>query len=59
MISASDRQAMSPAWASDGRRFAYMEFQAGRGQLFVQEMATGQRVPVATLWALWACWAAV
>ncbi len=48
LVSASDRQAMSPAWASDGRRFAYMEFQAGRGQLFVQEMATGKRMPVAT-----------
>jgi TolB protein len=48
LVSASDRQAMSPAWASDGRRFAYMEFQAGRGQLFVQEMATGRRTPVAT-----------
>jgi TolB protein len=48
LVSASDRQAMSPAWASDGRRFAYMEFQAGRGQLFVQGMATGQRTPVAT-----------
>jgi TolB protein len=48
LVSASDRQAMSPSWASDGRRFAYMEFQAGRGQLFVQDMATGKRTPVAT-----------
>jgi TolB protein len=48
LVSASDRQAMSPAWASDGRRFAYMEFQAGRGQLFVQEMASGKRTAVAT-----------
>jgi TolB protein len=48
LVSASDRQAMSPAWAGDGRRFAYMEFQAGKGQLFLQEMATGKRTPVAT-----------
>jgi len=48
LVSASDRQAMSPAWGADGRRFAYMEFQAGRGQLFLQEMATGKRTPVAT-----------
>lgn len=48
LVSASDRQAMSPAWGADGRRFAYMEFQAGRGQLFLQEMATGKRLPVAT-----------
>jgi len=48
LVSSSDRQAMSPTWAGDGRRFAYMEFQAGRGQLFLQEMATGKRTPVAT-----------
>jgi TolB protein len=48
LVSASDRQAMSPTWAGDGRRFAYMEFQAGRGQLFLQDMATGKRAAVAT-----------
>ena len=48
LVSSTDRQAMSPSWASDGRRFAYMEFQAGHGQLFVQEMATGRRKQVAT-----------
>ncbi|OLC07129.1 MAG: hypothetical protein AUH42_04155 [Gemmatimonadetes bacterium 13_1_40CM_70_11] len=48
LVSSSNRQAMSPAWAPDGRRFAYMEFSEGHGQLFVQEMATGQRAPVAT-----------
>ncbi|MGH2406166.1 MAG: hypothetical protein ACRDGN_17160, partial [bacterium] len=48
LVSASDRQAMSPAWAPDGRRFAYMEFHAGRGQLFVHELASGTRRPVAT-----------
>jgi TolB protein len=47
LVSASDRQAMSPAWAHDGRRFAYMEFQAGRGQLFVHDVAAGKRVAVA------------
>jgi TolB protein len=48
LVSASNRQAMSPTWAGDGRRFAYMEFQAGRGQLFLQDMATGTRTAVAT-----------
>jgi TolB protein len=48
LVSASDRQAMSPAWAPDGRRFAYMEFHAGRGQLFVHELAGATRRPVAT-----------
>ncbi|HEV8510077.1 MAG TPA: hypothetical protein VGQ48_06440 [Gemmatimonadales bacterium] len=48
LVSSTDRQAMSPAWAADSRRFAYMEFQAGHGQLFVQEMRTGARTAVAT-----------
>lgn len=48
LVSSSDRQAMSPAWAPDGRRFAYMEFAGGHGQLFVHDMATGKRTPVVT-----------
>ncbi len=48
LVSSSNRQAMSPAWAPDGRRFAYMEFSEGHGQLFVQEVAAGERLPVAT-----------
>ena len=48
LVSSSDRQAMSPAWGSDGRRFSYMEFQAGKGTLYLQEMATGRRSTVAT-----------
>src|SRR5437667_911355 len=48
LVSSSDHQAMSPAWARDGRRFAYMEFWEGHGKLFVQEVASGKRAPVAT-----------
>jgi len=48
LVSSTDRQAMSPAWGADGRHFAYMEFQAGKGWLFLQEMATGKRTAVAT-----------
>jgi len=48
MVSSSDRQAMSPAWAPDGRRFAYMEFAGGHGQLFTQDVATNRRVSVVT-----------
>jgi TolB protein len=47
LVSSSDRQAMSPAWATDGRRFAYMEFGSGRGQLFLQDIGTGRRSSVA------------
>jgi TolB protein len=48
LVSSSDHQAMSPAWASDGRRFSYMEFWQGHGRLFVQDVASGKRAPVAT-----------
>jgi TolB protein len=46
VVSASDRQALSPAWAPDGRRFAYMELGQGKGQLFIQDVATGTRAAV-------------
>src|SRR5256886_15301267 len=48
LVSSSDHQAMSPAWAPDGRHFAYMEFWAGHGQLFMQPVGPGKRQPVAT-----------
>ncbi len=47
LVSSSDRQAMSPAWAPDGRQFAYMEFWDGKGQLFLHDMASGRRRPIA------------
>jgi len=50
LVSSTDRQAMSPAWGADGRHFAYMEFQAGKGWLYLQEMgtSTGKRTAVST-----------
>jgi TolB protein len=48
LVSSTDRQAMSPAWGADGRHFAYMEFQAGKGWLYLQEMAGGKRIAVST-----------
>ena len=48
LVSSTDRQAMSPAWSADGRHFAYMEFQAGKGWLYLQEMGSGKRTAVAT-----------
>jgi len=48
LVSSSDHEAMSPAWAQDGRRFSYMEFWQGHGRLFVQDVATGKRTPVPT-----------
>ncbi|OLC95074.1 MAG: hypothetical protein AUJ00_07100 [Gemmatimonadetes bacterium 13_1_40CM_3_70_6] len=48
LVSSTDRQAMSPAWAPDARRLAYMEFWQGHGQLFVQDLGNGERTAVAT-----------
>jgi len=48
LVSSSDHAALSPAWATDGRRFAYMEFWEGHGRLFVQDVASGKRAGVAT-----------
>ena len=48
LVSSTDRQAMSPAWSADGRHFAYMEFQAGKGWLYLQDMANGKRIAVST-----------
>ncbi|WP_440996289.1 Tol-Pal system beta propeller repeat protein TolB [Arhodomonas sp. SL1] len=39
---------MSPAWAPDGERIAYVSFEGRRSEVFVQEVATGQRRSVAS-----------
>ena len=39
---------MSPSWSPDGAYLAYVSFEAGYAEVFVQEVATGQRpAPVA------------
>jgi TolB protein len=43
ILSAGDREILSPAWDRDGRRIVYMEFWSGHGQLFVQDAAGGPR----------------
>ena len=37
---------MSPAWSPDGGRLAYVSFEGGASAVYVQELATGQRVRV-------------
>lgn len=38
---------MSPAWSPDGDYLAYVSFEAGHAEVFVQEVATGRRRPLA------------
>lgn len=37
---------MSPVWAPDGKRIAYVSFETGRAAVFVQELATAKREQV-------------
>ncbi len=43
ILSAGDREILSPQWDHEGRRIVFMEFWSGHGQLFVQDMASGKR----------------
>jgi TolB protein len=46
-VSRAGVKAMSPVWAPEGRRVAYMEFDAGAGRLYLQDVAGGERRLVA------------
>jgi TolB protein len=39
----SDQPLMSPAWSPDGKKIAYVSFEGNRANIFVQDVATGQR----------------
>ena len=39
----SSKQLMSPSWAPDGRRVAYVSFENERTEIFVQDITTGAR----------------
>lgn len=38
---------ISPAWSPDGRKLAYVSFESGKPVVYVHELATSNRVPVA------------
>ncbi len=48
IILTSKQPLLSPAWAPDGLRLAYVSFEGGRSELFVQDITTGKRVKLAS-----------
>jgi len=38
---------MSPSWAPDGRKLAYVSFEKGRASIFTQDITTGKREEIA------------
>jgi TolB protein len=47
VILTSKEPLMSPAWSPDGRRLAYVSFEEGRSEVYVQDVTSGQREVVA------------
>lgn len=45
-IMESPEPIMSPAWSPDGDRLAYVSFENGQSEVFIQELATGERQSV-------------
>jgi TolB protein len=43
LIFTSTQPIISPAWAPDGKRIAYVSFESGRTAIYFQELATGKR----------------
>ncbi|MDH3353657.1 MAG: Tol-Pal system beta propeller repeat protein TolB [Chromatiales bacterium] len=47
IILSSKESLMSPSWSPDGKRLAYVTFEAGHSQIYVQRLVDGQREMVA------------
>lgn len=43
----SQQSIISPAWSPDGKQLAYVSFELGKPVIYVQELATGKRQPLA------------
>ncbi len=44
IIVESPEPLMSPAWAPDGDRIAYVSFESGKSAIYIQELSTGERI---------------
>ena len=47
IILSSKESLMSPSWSPDGKRLAYVSFEAGHSQIFMQRLADGSREIIA------------
>lgn len=48
IVLSSPQPLLSPAWAPDGRRLAYVSFEGGRSELYVQDITSGKREKIAS-----------
>lgn len=43
VVARSHESLMSPSWSPDGRKIAYVSFESGNSQIYVQDLTTGAR----------------
>lgn len=47
-IASSPEPLLSPAWSPDGRKIAYVSFESGNSEIFIQDISTGAREKVSS-----------
>ncbi len=48
IIASSVEPLMSPAWSADGKKIAYVSFENKRSAIYIQTLATGKRIKIAS-----------